>query len=445
MVTQIERGRWPIRGSRCGLMAILLGLGGQASADEVESSVRDSEQLDPKRTEVGVIPAINYNSDFGLGLGVYAVMAKFSPDRRPYAWRLTGLTYATLKTQDGEWSVPIQAHRLQADIPQFIDDRLRLSGSLAFYRITNAGYYGLGNRSEEVAPPPFDENRFFEYERTYPLLEVTLRTQLIDHPVVVGKQRLEFFVGSRLSYNDLFVPLESALAEDLRVSVGSGADAELLTDLLQGTDDHWLWMLHTGLLLDTRDHEFVPSRGTFTELSIRASPGVDQNLSYVGFSFLSAWFFSLVPDRFVLATHVAADALVGSVPLYELSVLGAFNPRGAPGGSTAVRGVVQQRYAGKIKVLGNFEFRARLLPFRFLGQSLNLGALAFVDTGRVWADPQPLTLRDRRLDGPFFEFLLGVGGGLRLQWGQTFLIRADYAYSPTEATTGLYIDIGHIF
>jgi len=30
-------------------------------------------------------------------------------------------------------------------------------------------------------------------------------------------------------------------------------------------------------------------------------------------------------------------------------------------------------------------------------------------------------------------------------WGETLVIRADYAVSPSEGTDGLYIDIGHAF
>jgi len=40
---------------------------------------------------------------------------------------------------------------------------------------------------------------------------------------------------------------------------------------------------------------------------------------------------------------------------------------------------------------------------------------------------------------------LGTGAGLRVRWGETFLIRFDGAYSPTEHTPGFYVDIGHVF
>jgi hypothetical protein len=82
------------------------------------------------------------------------------------------------------------------------------------------------------------------------------------------------------------------------------------------------------------------------------------------------------------------------------------------------------------------------------------GAAAFVDAGRVWADFEggdvdvlgPDGAVDRRpLDDGLAGFELGVGGGLRLRWGETFIIRLDAAYSPTLDTFGFYIDVGDSF
>ncbi|MDP6944829.1 MAG: hypothetical protein QF464_11820 [Myxococcota bacterium] len=41
--------------------------------------------------------------------------------------------------------------------------------------------------------------------------------------------------------------------------------------------------------------------------------------------------------------------------------------------------------------------------------------------------------------------LLGVGGGVRIQWGETFVLRADLGWSPNDSNTGVYVDVGHAF
>jgi len=39
----------------------------------------------------------------------------------------------------------------------------------------------------------------------------------------------------------------------------------------------------------------------------------------------------------------------------------------------------------------------------------------------------------------------GVGGGVRIQWGETVMIRIDMAWSPDADPIGVYFDIGHVF
>jgi hypothetical protein len=85
------------------------------------------------------------------------------------------------------------------------------------------------------------------------------------------------------------------------------------------------------------------------------------------------------------------------------------------------------------------------LPFRVAGQRFNLGAIAFVDAGRVWADYGDVEIAGESLDDGFANFAMGMGAGLRLKWGETFIVRVDPGYSPTEKTFGLYINVDHIF
>jgi len=75
--------------------------------------------------------------------------------------------------------------------------------------------------------------------------------------------------------------------------------------------------------------------------------------------------------------------------------------------------------------------------------------LLFADTGRVWADYSDVRVagvsldeRDSNVPG---NLSIGIGTGLRLQWGETFIIRADPGFSPTDGTFGFYLDLAHIF
>ena len=99
------------------------------------------------------------------------------------------------------------------------------------------------------------------------------------------------------------------------------------------------------------------------------------------------------------------------------------------------------RLAGKAKILANLEARAQAPGFSIAGERFRVGFVAFVDAGRVFSDVPPMA----ELDGPWAPFDLGVGGGLRLRWGETFVLRADGAWSPTRETPGFYVDVGQVF
>ena len=73
------------------------------------------------------------------------------------------------------------------------------------------------------------------------------------------------------------------------------------------------------------------------------------------------------------------------------------------------------------------------------GLDSNLGTIAFIDAGRVWAE----VASRPGLDGEGLGLKYGVGGGLRLQWGETFIVRADTGWSPDGL--GIFININHIF
>jgi Omp85 superfamily domain len=72
---------------------------------------------------------------------------------------------------------------------------------------------------------------------------------------------------------------------------------------------------------------------------------------------------------------------------------------------------------------------------------MTVGAAAFFDGGRVWADttPQPA------LDGSSLGLKYGVGTGFRLMSGKAFVLRGDIAWSPDATPIGGYVVAGESF
>ncbi|MEZ4448478.1 MAG: BamA/TamA family outer membrane protein [Nannocystaceae bacterium] len=409
----------------------------------------------PDRLEFGGLPATNYDSDLGVGFGAIATLAKFFPGYRPYRWRLEALIYATAKRAPGKGvEVPFHDDYVTADIPGLANNSLRIYARVGFKKFSTTGYYGLGNGTLATKPwEAFDPEaeadaykaarRYNQYDRTFPGFDFNARIKAWDRSVPAHRRRLEVFVGTSFVYNLIRTYPGSKLEEDIAAAAQDTPEGHVLANLLLGTNDHALLKLNLGLLWDTRDHEYAPTRGTFTELSTRVSPGVQDQLYHAGFNLNTSWYQSLAGRYLVLAVRVVGDVIVGNAPFYELARYGAFIVRDGPGGSWSLRGVPRQRFYGKSKALANIELRSEFLPFHIRSQRFILGAIAFLDTGRVWADVKRTEIAGMNIDGG--GMAVGVGGGLRLRWGETFIVRVDPSYSLTEQNFGVYIDVGHIF
>ena len=92
-------------------------------------------------------------------------------------------------------------------------------------------------------------------------------------------------------------------------------------------------------------------------------------------------------------------------------------------------------------MLANFEVRSQLVQFHLWNKQMTLGAAVFFDVGRAWAD----WTSHPELDGSGWGLKYGTGGGLRLQQGKTFVVRADLAWSPDARPVGAYVGAGQMF
>jgi outer membrane protein assembly factor BamA len=204
-------------------------------------------------------------------------------------------------------------------------------------------------------------------------------------------------------------------------------------------DNHGLLLLETGLLFDTRDDEIAPAAGFLLGAKLRVSPAIGPlPYRYLQVDVNLRGYHRLGTDRLVLAWRVIGDLQAGEIPFYELS---RYDEASALGGANGVRGIRGDRYHGKRKLLGNLELRTMFWDFHVRKSLYSLGATGFVDGGRVWAD----TTAAPELDGTGLGLHWAFGGGLRLRKGETFVLRADVAWSEDARPLGFYFLAGHIF
>lgn len=396
-----------------------------------ERTVR--QRVDPERLEWGVLPALTFSSDIGLGFGAIMSLARFAPGYKPYLWRLEVLWLMTVKEKPGGggFELPYHDDYIKLDLPGLLGGRLRLNAELAFSRYTTSGYFGFGNASKVDDAARALNSHYHLYDRIYPTASLQARVKVTDH--------IHALIGGQVTYNWINIYEGSLLERDL----AARANDPELRRLLRGADDFANVELNLGWIWDSRDHEYMPTRGAFHEISWRFSPGValGTDHGYGGVNMTLRYYRAVAGPKLILAGRAMVDLLVGQPPFFELARHGGLFRSDALGGARAIRGIGLQRYHGKIKLMGNLEARSRFLRFSLWSARFQLGAVAFFDFGRCFAD----WTDSAALDGSGLGLKLGTGGGLRLAWGEAFVIRADVAWSPDAEPIGYYIDVNHIF
>jgi outer membrane protein assembly factor BamA len=372
--------------------------------------------------EIAVVPLAGGDTDIGIGAGAIASVARPAPGDALFRWKLEASAFGSLKRQEDAFTSPYQDIYVMLTRKDLAQGRMRLEFRLAYTRESNLRYYGLGN----AAPAPAEDRAARDFfTRIHPAAFVRARIQLTGP--------MQLLIGTMYMHNQLEFGPESTLLRD----AGMGSDE--VRSLLKVNTDHGLHLLEAGLTYDSRDNEVDPTRGQHHRFDVRASPFESPALPYryVG---LSASLSGFVPlgERVVLAARVVGDVMLGNVPFYELS---RFDETSAIGGPKYIRGVPSNRYWGKRKFMTNFEARVGIVEFGIGSSRYELGAAAFFDAGRVWADMG----RHEELDGIGWDFKYGTGGGIRLRKGKTFVLRGDVAWSPDARPIGGYFLADNIF
>lgn len=366
--------------------------------------------------ETGILPLVGGDTDIGVGVGAIGSVAMFDNIHHPYRWQVQFSAFVATKSDP--LSPSYEDSYVLLTIPQLLHDKLRLELRPSFTRDTTLPFYGIGNaaRAEAQTVPQRDF-----YQRIHPAMSALTRwTILPDWSVLLGGQYV---------YNRTDTAADSTLA------------MELATIDPKALRSHSLIKLETGIVYDTRDSEVSPAHGMYHQVTLRVSPGLGDALpyEYEQVDAMARFYFTVIPKRMVLAVRGVYDQLLGDVPVYELA---RYEDTSAIGGGSAIRGVPAYQFYGRSKLFGNVELRTAITRFEWLDRKFKLGFATFVDAGRLWtgmANPQPM------LDGTGLGIHYGVGGGLRLQQGQAFLVRADVAWSPDARPVGAYVVADEIF
>jgi hypothetical protein len=414
----------PVRLRGAGLAALALAIAwlipaGALAADEQAGTAAG-------KREFNIIPVAGGDSDIGIAVGQLSSLARLKPGPDLYNWRLESGTFISFKLRDEGIVIPVHDYYLQLTLRDLgPGGRVRLDVRGSYTGRSTLKFYGIGNASPE--PPPTVSNTDKEYGSNYPEAWVRVRVRL--------RADFELHVGSVSWYDWLDVRPNSILAMD---AASGPPDVRRIIGPL---GPHAVQLFELGLFYDSRDNEIVTRRGAFHTLTARFSPALADwtPFSYQQVNASTRFYATLVPRWLIVSWRLVGDVLLGQPPFYELA---RFEEASAIGGAKGVRGVPAERYYGKVKVFQNLEVRSEVLRFYIKGKQYTLGAAGFFDAGRVWTE---LGRAHPELDGAGIGLKYGVGGGLRLHQGETFVVRGDVAWSPDAKPVAGYFAAGQIF
>jgi hypothetical protein len=390
---------------------------------EMTASARADDAVDPAvkapTREIGLLPLVGGDTDIGIAFGVIASVASLGPHHKPYKWKLDVAGYyafkGSLRTEDGYALLTV---------PALLDGRMRLEIRPSYTKDSTLQFFGLG----DAAPEPRQSDPALDnYARLHPALSVDT-TWVLRRPWFA-------VLGAQYTYNQVSFAPSSTLASQMQ-----SADP-YVRSVLAIVPDHSVLRFESALVYDTRDNEVSPYDGQYHMIKLRESPAIGSEFPYAYQQVDAEARFYYTPIRpyLTLTARGVFDVQLGDPPFYELS---RYEETSAIGGALGVRGVPAYSFYGKVKAFANFEARSEAFDFHLRGKRYIVGFAGFFDAGRLWMD---IATRHPDLDGTGLGLHYGIGGGVRLQQGKTFVVRGDLAWSPDARPVGAYLFANQIF
>ncbi len=129
---------------------------------------------------------------------------------------------------------------------------------------------------------------------------------------------------------------------------------------------------------DTRDEEWLPTRGLYAKAEVSYLPNMlDNDSAFFKFrTEVRTYFTPQTIQSMTIALRAIGEKLWGNHPFFESAFLG---------GNESLRGFERQRFAGDASIFGSIEIRTRIAQIPFI-VPLWTGISAFAETGRVFLD-----------------------------------------------------------
>ncbi|HBG69956.1 MAG: hypothetical protein A2W93_05545 [Bacteroidetes bacterium GWF2_43_63] len=439
------------------VFAFILILNCQAQTDSIRHEKNDTI----KGMRWAFLPVAAFDSDLGLKYGAIVTAYQFG-DGLLYPDYIYNISYEFDRTTKGAVSSQLffdsgklmkrGKHRIVADfsiIHEQATDFYGFNGSASTY--TNA--------FEDENSDRYISRMYYKFDRNLLRLTADWHEQLNDNWVVFGGIHHYGYKQKSVDIDKLNKGKDAVDMLPDTITLFDYYSEVGVIDSVQA-DGGNVTAIRAGIVFDTRDVQFNPTKGHWLEALIAVSPKLPWVESpFVKASVILRNYLPLYGKKLTLASRLAwQDALGKQAPFYYMSYVSQSfcNNTIAEGlgGAKTLRGVLRNRIWADGFFYGNVELRWSVANFRAINQKIEIKLSPFYDFGMV-TDPVNFSLPELMLNNyPPLSLTTtkdtwhhGTGAGVHFIMNDNFILSVDYGFSlkSNDGSKGLYLGTGFLF
>ena len=417
----------------------------------------------------GALPAVSFDSNLGFQYGALFEFFNYGdPSIYPEYYEHTYTEVSRFTKGSGIYRFMFESNRIIPGVDWIID--LSYLPDLANHFYGFNGYESVFNTSwMDDKSGDSKTQMFYRFERNQFRIKSDFQGNLSGDNI---KWNAGFAINNFTIRSVDIDKLNKGKDENLLPSVTEEPGLfELYRDSLglisaNEADGGWVNTIKAGVSWDSRDNRPNPMRGIWTELGVEISPGfLGSDWGFTKFYITHRQYFTLVENDLSFVYRLGYQTtLSGEVPFFYQSQvitsrLTGYSSEGL-GGSSTLRGILQNRVIGDAFVLGNFELRWKPVHFRLFNQDSYIGLNLFYDFGMAI---KPIELPDNlqstfnsRMTGYNYQDFFNPGAekphhcaGISIMpvWGQNFVVAVDIgkAFNSQDGNIGFSVNLNYLF
>jgi outer membrane protein assembly factor BamA len=460
----------PLKPAVIVLLILFFSFSSEAQDTKNETAEDNSNTKEGWKTGIP-IPTISFDQDLGFQYGIGLDLFDFGkPGIYPaykhkfyFEWsRTTKGSGINRIYYDSEYLIP--KVRLTADMSYLTEQALQFFGFNGYDAVYNAEWEDDSNEGE------YKSRAFYRHDRKIFRVLANFQGHLLRNNKSWYWIAGFTFFNTKVGSVDID-RLNKGKDDDKKLPEVDGLyDKYVAWDIIkpEEKDGNVTTYLKAGLLYDSRDFQFFPSKGIWSEATFSYAPGFlgDENFTYSKFTIIHRHYVPLGSKDLVFAYRLGYQTtLSGDVPFHiQPHIVPTFMTAATSqglGGAKTLRGVMRNRVVGDGIVLGNVELRWKFLKTKLGKSDLYLGTNVFFDAGRV-VDEIDVDYESVKNDESFINgdddfddyfapgsesFHPATGLGLKIGYNENQIISVDYGFAldKRDGKSGLYIRFYWLF